>query len=164
MQGKTGISFPLVEADAGATGLPDASFDLSISEYGAAIWADPYRWIPEAGRLLRPGGRLIFLGNGTIFMLCAPDEEDEPAGTQLLRPYFGMHRFEWTDDDPGIEFHLGHGDLVRLLRRTGFEIIDLVELFAPAGGTDHDYYDYIPTEWAQQWPPEEIWRVRKQRP
>jgi len=27
--------------------LPDAGFDLAISEYGASIWADPYRWIPE---------------------------------------------------------------------------------------------------------------------
>ena len=25
----------------------DASFDLAISEYGAAIWCDPARWIPE---------------------------------------------------------------------------------------------------------------------
>ena len=36
-------------------GLPDASFDLALSEYGASIWVDPYRWIPEAARLLRPG-------------------------------------------------------------------------------------------------------------
>ena len=42
---------------------PTRSFDLAISEYGAAIWADPYKWIPEAARLLRPGGQLIFLGN-----------------------------------------------------------------------------------------------------
>ena len=25
---------------------PNASFDFAISEYGAAIWADPYVWIP----------------------------------------------------------------------------------------------------------------------
>src|SRR5438034_7698608 len=43
MQAKTGIEFPLVEADAGATGLPDASFDLVVSEYGASIWVDPHR-------------------------------------------------------------------------------------------------------------------------
>src|SRR6185437_278540 len=62
---ETGIAFPLVEADAGETGLPDASADLVVSEYGASIWVDPYRWIPEAARLLRPGGRLIFLRNST---------------------------------------------------------------------------------------------------
>ena len=58
---ETGIEFPLVEADAGATGLPDASFDLVVSEYGASIWVDPYRCVPEAARLLRPGGRLVFM-------------------------------------------------------------------------------------------------------
>jgi hypothetical protein len=72
-----------------------------------------------------------------------------------------MGRFEWTDDDPGIEFHLGHGDLIRLLRRTGFEILDLVELFAPPDAADHGYYDYVPAEWAKRWPPEEVWRARK---
>ena len=55
---------------------PDASFDLAISEYGASIWCDPYRWIPEAARLLRPGGQLIFLVNGTLHMLCTPDLGD----------------------------------------------------------------------------------------
>ena len=33
------------------------------------------RWIPEAARLLRPGGRLIFLINGLLLMLAMPDEE-----------------------------------------------------------------------------------------
>ena len=44
-----------VQADAQALPFPDESFDLAISEYGASIWADPYRWIPEAARVLRPG-------------------------------------------------------------------------------------------------------------
>ncbi len=34
-----------------------------VSEYGASIGCDPYTWIPEAARLLRPGGQLIFLVN-----------------------------------------------------------------------------------------------------
>ena len=95
--------------------LPEASFDLAISEYGAAIWADPYRWIPEAARLLRPGGELIFLGNSVLLMLTVPDlEVDGPATDRLIRPQFGMHRFEWTDED-SVEFHLSHGDMIRLL-------------------------------------------------
>jgi SAM-dependent methyltransferase len=156
---ETGLGLELIEANAESVPLPDASFDLAVSEYGASIWCDPNLWIPEAARLLRPGGELVFLQNSVLSMLCMPDTGK--VGDRLQRPQLGMHRLEWTDDDPGIEFHLGHGDLVRLLRRTGFEILDLVELFAPADGSDHDYYDYIPTEWARQWPPEEIWRVRK---
>jgi ubiquinone/menaquinone biosynthesis C-methylase UbiE len=53
MQEKTGITFPLVEAPAERVPLPDASFDLAISEFGASLWADPHRWIREAARLLR---------------------------------------------------------------------------------------------------------------
>jgi ubiquinone/menaquinone biosynthesis C-methylase UbiE len=81
---ETGIEFPLVEADAGGTGLPDASADLVVSEYGASIWVDPYRRIPEASRLLRPNGRLVFMRNSTLVMLCSAD--DERVGTELTRP------------------------------------------------------------------------------
>ena len=34
-----------------------------------AIWCDPYQLIPEAARILRPGGRLSFLGNSVLLML-----------------------------------------------------------------------------------------------
>src|SRR3954451_20348966 len=96
MMAKTGIEFPLVEADAAETGLPDASADLVVSEYGASIWVDPYRWIPEAARLLRDGGRLVFLCNSPLVILCSEDEG--AATTTLQRPLFGMHRFEWTGE------------------------------------------------------------------
>ncbi len=46
----------------------------AISEYGASIWCDPYEWIPEAARLLRPGGELVFLRNSTLAILCSPDD------------------------------------------------------------------------------------------
>ena len=70
MMAETGVEFPLVEADAAETGLPGESFDLALSEYGASIWVDPYRWVPEAARLLRPNGRLVFLRNSTLVILC----------------------------------------------------------------------------------------------
>jgi SAM-dependent methyltransferase len=155
---ETGFEFPLVEADAGATGLPDASADLVISEYGASIWVDPYRWIPEAARLLRPGGRLVFLCNSTLVLLCSPDEE-VPVGTDLKRPQRGMHRFEWPDG--GIEFNIGHGERIDLLRANGFELERLVELYAPADATNHEYYDFVSADWARQWPAEEMWAARK---
>ena len=104
--------------------LPPPAPPLSFSTI--VIWADPYAWIPEAARLLRPGGELVFLANSVIFILCAPDEE-APAGRTLVRPQAGLHRVEYTDDE-GVEFHLPHGELLRLLRRSGFEVLDLVEL------------------------------------
>jgi SAM-dependent methyltransferase len=157
LQAEFGLEFPLVEADAAESGLLDASADLVVSEYGASIWVDPYRWIPEAARLLRPGGELVFLRNSTLVILCSPDEG--AAGESLLRPQFGMHRFEWPDG--GVEFHLGHGDWVRLLRKSGFEILDLVELQAPPEAETHEYYDFVTADWARQWPSEEIWRARR---
>jgi SAM-dependent methyltransferase len=157
MMEKTGIEFPLVEADAAETGLPDASFDLVLSEYGASIWVDPYRWIPEAARLLRAGGRLVFLRNSTLVILCSPDEV--PASETLQRPQFGMHRFEWPEG--GVEFHLGHGEWIDLLRANGFEIERLVEVQAPADAETHGYYAYVTAEWAKKWPCEEIWVARK---
>jgi len=53
-QREFGIDFPLHLGNAEATPFDDAGFDYAISEYGAALWADPYKWIPEAARLLRP--------------------------------------------------------------------------------------------------------------
>jgi SAM-dependent methyltransferase len=153
LQDEYGLRFPLIHGTAEAVPFPDASFDFAISEYGAAIWCDPYKWIPESARLLRPGGRLVFLGNAPLLVLCIPDYEDEPAGTVLLRPYFGMHRFEWPDSD-GVEFHLTHGDMFRLLRDSGFTVLDLIEIKAPP--TDHTEFG-IPNEWARKWPGEEVW-------
>ena len=158
-QREFGLRFPLIHGDAERAPLRDGSFDVAISEYGAAIWCDPYRWIPEAARLLRPGGELIFLGNATLLMLCVPDlEADGAAGDRLLRPQFGMHRFEWPDD-PGIEFHLSHGDWIRLLRSSGFEVTDLVEIRPPEGSTTR--YPFVTLEWARRWPCEEVWKARK---
>jgi SAM-dependent methyltransferase len=161
MQAETGIEFPLVEADAGATGLPDASFDLALSEYGASIWVDPYRWIPEAARLLRPGGRLVFLRNSTLVVLCYPDDEEAPATDRLQRPQRGLRRLEWQDE--GVEFHLGHGEWIDLLRESGFEIERLVELYPPEDAQEHSYYVGATLDWARRWPAEEIWAARKHR-
>lgn len=156
-QATLGVDFPLIEASAEEVPLPDWSFDLVHSEYGASIWCDPYRWVPEAARLLRPGGMLVFLRNSTLVILCSPDEER--AGEHLLRPQFGMHRFEWPDG--GVEFHLGHGDWIRLLRASGFEIEDLVEIQAPPDAEEHPVYDYVSADWGRRWPAEEIWKARK---
>ncbi len=157
LQAEHGLEFALIHGNAEAVPYPDASFDLAISEYGASIWADPYRWIPEAARLLRPGGRLIYLINATILMLCMPDEE-RPATNELLRPMRGLHRLEWSSDD-SVNFALGYGDWIRLLRANGFEVENLVELW-PAEGATTDF-PYVTPGWARQWPSEEVWIASK---
>ena len=58
-----------------------------------------------------------------------------------------------------VEFHLAHGDWIRLLRANGFEVEDLVEIQVPEGATTT--YEWMSTEWARQWPCEEAWKARK---
>jgi len=160
MMGETGIEFPLVEAPGESVPLPDGAFDLAVSEYGASLWADPYRWVPEAARLLRTGGRLVFLTNSTLVYLCAPENEDEMVGERLLRDQFGMYRIQW-EGATGIEYHLSHGDWISLLRANGFEVEALHELRPHDDAVDPSYYDYVTVEWARKWPAEEIWVARK---
>jgi SAM-dependent methyltransferase len=153
------LEFPLVEAPGERVPLPDASFDLVISEYGASIWADPYCWIPEASRLLRDNRYLVFLRNSTLAILCAPDVGR--VGERLVRRQFGMHQFDWRSDNDGIGYHLAHGEWIRLLRDNSFEILNLLEIQAPPDAQDAPPYDFVPAEWAQQWPSEEIWVAQK---
>jgi SAM-dependent methyltransferase len=159
MQARFGLDFPLHLGNAEETPFADASFDLVISEYGASIWCDPYRWIPEAARLLRPGGTLAFLVNGVLLAVCTPPDaaEDTPASERLERPYFGLHRTPWPDGT--VNFYLEHGAWVRLLRANGFDVLDLYEVQAPEGTTKTA--PIFTTEWARQWPAEEIWVARK---
>jgi ubiquinone/menaquinone biosynthesis C-methylase UbiE len=157
LQAELGPEFPLVEAPAEDIPLPDSSFDLAVSQYGASIWADPYRWIPEAVRLLRPGGRLVFLRNSTLVTLC---QSLDGATEELQRSQRGLCRIEWPDTGE-IEFHLPTGELIDVLHESGFQLERLLELYAPEGAQAHPYYDYVTVEWARQWPAEELWVARK---
>lgn len=150
--------FPLVRAAGEQLPMRAGCFDLVISEYGAAIWADPYRWIPEAARLLRPGGELVVLANSALLMLCLPDEDGVTATERLVRPHFADYRFAWLGEQ-GVEFHLGHGDWIRLLRANNFDVEDLIELRPTMdAATDNSF---VTLEWARQWPCEEVWRARR---
>jgi SAM-dependent methyltransferase len=158
LQRQYGLDFPLLHGNAEAVPYPDASFDFAISEYGACLWADPQRWVPEAARLLRPGGRLVFLVNSFLMLLCMPEEDGVAATNRLLRPAFDLSRIEWPGDF-GVEFHLSHGEWIRLLRRAGFEIEELMEVRPETTATTR--YPFVTLEWARQWPCEEVWKARR---
>lgn len=149
-----GLSFPLVQASADELPLRDDSFDLAVSEYGASLWCDPERWVAEAARVLRPGGRLVFLTNSVLVTLCVPEEEGY-AGERLMRAQRDTRRVRWPGG--GVEFHPGHGDWVRILRANGFVVEALHELYAPVGAQPPDYYEIARAEWARRWPVEDLW-------
>ncbi len=157
-QEEFGLDFPLLHGNAEDVPYPDQSFDLAISEYGASIWCDPYAWIPEAARLLRPGGELVFLCNSIFTILCGPDDETIPAGDELLRPLFGMHRVEWPGED-AVEFHLPQGKMIDLLRDCGLAVEQLIEIRPPADATTRS--THVSLDWARRFPCEEVWRARK---
>ena len=154
LQRRFGPVFPLVQGDAEQVPLASARFDLVVSEHGAAAWCDPERWLPEAARLLRPGGRLVFLTNSLLSALCVPVEEGV-AEERLVRGQRDAYRVHWPGG--GIEFHPSHGDWVRLLRAAGFEVEALHELYAPPDQSDHPFYEIVSGAWAAKWPAEELW-------
>jgi ubiquinone/menaquinone biosynthesis C-methylase UbiE len=156
-----GTSIRFAHANAERVPVADAQFDFAISEYGAAIWCDPYQWIPEAHRLLRPGGRLTFLGNHPLMQIATPPNGDDCEAV-LHQPYFSLHRQDWTDaeiDPGGIEFNLPISKWLQLFRDTGFEVIDYQELQAPPDR--HNKAFSVHAEWAQRWPSEQVWQLQK---
>lgn len=148
------MRFPLVEADAEDVPLPPASFDLVVSEHGAGVWCRPDGWVAEAARLLRPGGRLVFLVNSLLSTLCVP-AEGGVAGDRLLRGQRELSPVEWPGG--GVEHHLSHGEWIAVLRRHGFVVDALHELYPPADASPAAYYEIVTTAWARRWPAEELW-------
>lgn len=156
---KAKITF--IEGNAEETGLPDAAFDFAISEYGAAIWCPPDKWLREAWRLLRSGGRLVFLGNHPLALLCSP-WDGSPCDRTLHRPYRDLWGADWTEvefEPSGVCFNLTISDWMALFAEIGFLVHRYQEVFAPewAEGTRAA----IPADWAKQYPVEQVWHLEK---
>ncbi len=156
LQDEFAITFPLVHANAEQLNFDDASFDLALSEYGASLWCNPRRWLPEAQRLLRPGGLLIFVTNSALLMTCTPSDGG-PAVDRLIRDHFSTYRVEFLNG--AVEFHLTHGRWIRVLRSFGFVLENLIEVRPPPGSEAR--FGFVSLEWARRWPSEEIWIARK---
>jgi SAM-dependent methyltransferase len=156
-QREFGVTFPLICANAEEIPFDDESFDVAISEYGASLWCNPRHWLPEANRLLRVGGYLIFFTNSAFLMACTPFDGGF-ATDVLVRDYFSSYRVEFAGEK-AVEFHPTHGHWIRLLRSTGFTIEDLFEVRPPPNATSS--FDFVSVRWARRWPTEEIWIARK---
>ena len=156
-----GAEIEFREGNAEAVDAPDESFDFAISEYGAAIWCDPDLWVKEAARLLRPGGRLVFLGNHPLSILCTPYSGAATDFT-LHRPYHELSRLDWTEveiNPDGVSFNRTFEAWLRLFRETGFTVADYREIGAPASAGGDD--PYVDVEWAKRYPNEQVWVLDK---
>ena len=160
--GEHGADITFIEGNAEETGLPDASFDFAISEYGASIWCPPETWLQEAHRLLRPGGRLVFLGNHPLSLICAP-LNGSPTNKTLHRPYRNMWGADWTEvefEPTGVCFNLTTSDWMRLFAERGFAVTSYQELYAPHAGMGTR--GAVPAQWATEYPAEQVWHLQKQ--
>ncbi len=156
LMAEAGVDFPLIHGSAEHVPLPDASFDIVFCDHGAMTFADPYRTVPEASRLLRQGGLFAFNHHTPIETIVWPLDA-ERVGERLVIDYFGMHAI---DDGEEVTFQLPYGEWIRLFRANGFVIEDLIEP-RPADDATSSYRDAEELAWARRWPAEEIWRVRK---
>jgi len=155
---EAGADFPLIHSAAEKVPLPDATFDIVFCDHGAMSFADPYQTVPEVARLLRPGGLFAFSHASPLAFICYSAETDsfEP---RLVLPYFGMHAYQDNPDEP-VEYNLPYGEWIRLFREHGFRIEALVEV-QPPEGAETTYRSPEETEWARNWPMEEIWKCRR---
>jgi SAM-dependent methyltransferase len=151
------VAFSLVSGNAEQVAFDNESFDLAVSEYGVSLWSDPANWLPEVHRLLRPEGRLVFVTNSALLLTCTPPGGGLPTD-RLARDYFSRYRLEF-EADGAVEFHVTHGEWIRLLRSTGFVIDDLIEVQPRPKAAPS--VELVESEWAQRWPSEEIWVAHK---
>jgi hypothetical protein len=121
-------------------------------------WADPCRRVPEAARVLRRGGLLAFNMSSPLVHVCRDEAAGEEAGDRLRQDYFGMHSFE--GDWGAVEYQLPYGEWIRLLRRAGLVVEDLVELHPPERA-ETTYTGWVGLEWARRWPSENVWKARR---
>ncbi len=154
---REGVEVTLVEANAEQTPFADASFDIVFCDHGAMTFADPYKTVPEAARILRPGGLFAF-NMSTPLLNTVVDWVTDKVGDRLLNDYFGMHSIH--DVDGQTTFQITYGEWVRLFRQSGLVIEDLVEI-RPKENATTTYDGYAPLEWARRFPAEHIWKVRR---
>jgi len=146
----------LVRGNAEQLPFAPESFDIVFCDFGAMTFCDPLRTVPEAARVLRSGGRLVFATSSPIRTL-AEHQNGYRIGRRLLYDYFGMHRIEYKKE---VNFQLPYGDWIRLFAENRFLVESLTE-HQPTAAEKSSYLTKTGEEWARHWPMESIWQVRK---
>ena len=122
----------LVTADATALPFGDDAFDAVVSLLTHTDLDHPEGAFAEAARVLRRGGRLVYVGTHPCFV--TPFVERRPTGTHLLHP--GYRERGWHRAGPGFGqgirprvgvHHLPLADLVGAAIATGLTITRLEE-------------------------------------
>lgn len=153
---RAGARVPLVHASAERAPFADASFDVVFCDHGATSYARPERTVGEAARLLRPGGRLVFDITSPWYYVCF-DLEADSISRRLARDYFSLGEM---DEEEATYYQLPYGEWIRLFRRCGLVVEDLIEIRPPPDART-TYADFVGLDWARRWPAENVWKLRK---
>ncbi|MFF5083032.1 class I SAM-dependent methyltransferase [Actinoplanes sp. NPDC000266] len=132
---RTGVTVPLVQADALALPFAESVFDIVCTAFGAIPFVpDSAAAMREVARVLKPGGDWVFSVTHPMRWIFW-DEPDE-SGLIARNSYFDRTPYVERDESGQvtyIEQHRTLGDRVRELVAAGFELRDLVEPEWPSG-------------------------------
>lgn len=132
---QTGVSVPMVQADARALPLAENSVDVAFTAFGAISFVpDPARVHTEVARVLKPGGRWVFSVPHPL-RWAFPDDPTS-AGLRANRSYFDRRPYVESDSAGRLlyaEYHRTLGDHVADVVAAGFTITDLIEPEWPPG-------------------------------
>jgi SAM-dependent methyltransferase len=156
---RSGARVSLVRGDAERLPFRAASFDVVFCDWGAMTFCDPNLTVPEAARVLRPGGRLVFATSSPLRNL-AQDRRTGRISPKLRYDYFGMHRIDYRGE---VNFQLPYGEWIRLFSAHGFVVESLTET-QPRRRVRTPYLGPSESAWARHWPLESIWQVRRAEP
>jgi SAM-dependent methyltransferase len=134
---RTGVTTPVLQADAQQLPFHDSTFDLACSAYGAVPFVvSSAAVMAEVARVLRPGGWWVFSVTHPI-RWCFPDDPGE-GGLVARTSYFDRRPYV-EQDEQGVPTYVEHhrtlGDRVREIVAAGLVIDDLIEPEWPA---EHD--------------------------
>ncbi len=156
VQRRRGASFPLVHGSAEALPFRDARFDIAFCDWGALTFADPRRAIPEAARVLKRGGRLVF-ATSSPFRSLSQSRRTGRISARLRYPYFSLHRLDYPGE---VNYQLSYAEWIGLFRRCGLMVDRLVELPTPRRART-TYVSRAERRWGSRWPLESIWALEK---
>lgn len=152
-----GVDIQLIHAPAEAPPFSDATFDIVFCDHGAFSFTAPEETIPQAARILRPGGILAFSVTHPLREVCWDWKEDR-LSRSLQQSYFDLRTI--NDPEDGAVSHTRPiATYLTILLETGFALEKVLEPRPPLGSTSS--YDFAPLEWARNFPAELIFRARR---
>jgi SAM-dependent methyltransferase len=132
---RTAVRPVLLQADALALPLADATFDIAFTAFGAVPFVDDSaRVMREVFRVLRAGGRWVFSTTHPMRWIFLDDPG--PEGLIANQSYFDRRPYVELDESGRaiyVEHHRTLGDRVREIVAAGFILNDIVEPEWPEG-------------------------------